>query len=60
MAVIQHGGTAMLVLLLLIGVVGLVASRRPWYGTAPARAPTRPPPGLAGRALLRSVCVARL
>jgi hypothetical protein len=61
MAVIQDGGTAvLLLLLLLIGVVVSVAMRIPRLGTASLRAPARPPPGLAGRALLHAVCVARL
>lgn len=60
MAVIQQGGTAVIVLLLLIGVVALASMKRRPLRTGPMPAPARAPPGLAGRALLHSVCVARL
>jgi hypothetical protein len=59
MAVVVQNGIAVIVLLLLTGVVVLLTPKRA-AERAPARAPQRPPPALAGRALLHSVCIARL
>jgi len=59
MAVVAQNGIAVIVLLLLAGVFALFTPKRA-SGRTPERAPQRPPPGLAGRALLHSVCVARL
>ncbi len=60
MAVIQHGGNGVAVLLLLVGMVALVISSPAGRESTPMRSPARPPPNLAGRALLHLVCVARL
>jgi len=59
MAVVAQNGIAVIVLLLLAGVFALFTPKRA-SGRTSARAPVHPPPGLAGRALLHSVCVARL
>ncbi len=60
MAVVAHNGISLIVLLLLGGMFMVATPRQAAYHDRPASAPPRPPPGLAGRALLHSVCVARL
>jgi hypothetical protein len=60
MAVIHHPGTALILLLFLAGLVAPVISRHLRIGLSSTRSPARPPPRPAGRALLHTVCVARL
>jgi hypothetical protein len=60
MDVVGPNGIAVIVLLLLIGIVTQLTPKQTAHNQAPTRAPARPPPGLAGRALLHVVCVARL
>jgi hypothetical protein len=59
MAVVGPNGVTAIVLLLLVGVVVLLTPRGAGLRTTPGLVPARPPSGLAGRALLQVVCVAR-